>query len=58
MSHTLKAVDRVESSLQVIAFTTRPAFKAFVGLLRGQNAPKMGTQWAHFTCWCTPNGLG
>ena len=29
-----------EISLQVNAITTRPTFKAFVGLLRGQNAPK------------------
>ena len=28
------------------------------GLLRGQNAPKMGSKWAYFTCLCTPNGLG
>ena len=27
-------------SLQVTPFTTRPTFKAFVGLVRGQNAPK------------------
>ena len=31
MSHTLKAIDRVESiSLQVIRFTTKPTFKAFL----------------------------
>ena len=23
-----------------------------------QNAPKMGSKWAHFTRLCTPNGLG
>ena len=28
------------------------------GLLRGQNAPKMGSKWAYFTRLCTPNGLG
>ena len=32
MSHTLKAVDEVCISLQVIPFTTRPTFKAFVDL--------------------------
>ena len=28
------------------------------GLVRGQNAPKMGSKWAYFTRLCTPNGLG
>ena len=37
MIHTLMALDKV---LQVNPITTRPTFKAFVGLLRGQNAPK------------------
>ena len=58
MSHTLKPVNRVESPCECIPFTTRPTFKAFVGLVRGQNAPKMGSKWAHFTHWDTPNGLG
>ena len=55
MIHTLMALDKVKSACTI---TTRPTFKAFVGLLRGQNAPKIGSKCAHFTCLCTPNGLG
>ena len=37
MIHTLMALDKVKSACTI---PTRPTFKAFFGLLRGQNAPK------------------
>ena len=37
--------------------TTRPTFKA-LWTCEGPKCPKMGSKWAHFTRWCTPNGLG
>ena len=40
MIHTLMALDKVKSACTI---TTRPTFKAFVGLLRGQNGLRMGS---------------
>ena len=57
MSHTFKAVDRVEW-LASAPLHHKAQFQGFFGLLGGQNALKMGSKWAHFTRWCTPNGLG
>ena len=48
MIHTLMAQSGI--SLQVNPITTRPNLKVF----RSFEGPK----WAHFTRWCTPNGLG
>ena len=45
MSHTLKAVDRVESACTL---HHKAHFQGFFGLLRGQNAPKMGSKMGSF----------
>ena len=56
MIHTLMALDKVKSASKN-RITTRPTFKAF-WTSEGPKCPKMGSRWAHFTRWCTPNGLG
>ena len=57
MIHTLMALDKVKSSLQVNLIAMRPTFKA-LWTSEGPKCPKMGSKWAHFTRLCTPNGLG
>ena len=63
MIHTLMTLDKVKC-LQVNPITTRPTFKAFQPSegpkcpKMPQNGLKMGSELAHFTRWCTPNGLG
>ena len=41
----------------MILVPKQPIFKAFV-TLEGPKWLAMGSKWAHFTCLCTPNGLG
>ena len=55
MIHTLISLDKVKSACKGI-ITTRPTFKVF-WTCQGPGL-KMGSQWAHVTRLCTPNGIG
>ena len=57
MSHTLKAVDKVELACKWSPSPQGPLSR-LLWTCEGPKCPKMASKWAHLTRLCTPNGVG
>ena len=58
MSDKFTAVDKVKLDCKGSPSLQGPPPRLF-WTSEGPKCPqKMGSKWAHFTSWCTPNGLG